>query len=122
MRLLDSNIVIYATKPDYPQVADFLDQDECAISVITRIEVLGYSKLTPDDYQDYRMLLSAMRHFDVDAEIVEKAIDLRRLRRVSLGDAIIASTAMVHRLPLVTHNHGDFSWIPGLELIDPVSA
>jgi predicted nucleic acid-binding protein len=39
---------------------------------------------------------------------------------MSLGDAIVAGTALAHQLELVTRNVGDFSWIQGLSLIDPV--
>ena len=40
---------------------------------------------------------------------------------MGLGDAIIAATAMVHNLTLVTHNTEDFRWIAGLELLDPLT-
>jgi len=34
------------------------------------------------------------------------------------GDLLIASTAIVHRLPLVTANIRHFEWIDGLTLLD----
>ena len=37
------------------------------------------------------------------------------------NDAIIAATALTHRLPLVTRNTDDFAVIPGLRLIDPLA-
>jgi hypothetical protein len=36
-----------------------------------------------------------------------------------LGDALVAGTALVHGLTLVTRNTEDFDWIPGLPLFDP---
>ena len=44
----------------------------------------------------------------------------RRTRTIAVDDAWIAATARTHRLPLVTHNPGDFSEIEGLDLL-PVS-
>ena len=46
--------------------------------------------------------------------------DLRQLRKMTLGDALIAATALVHQLTIVTHNQKDFVWIPNLSVIDPV--
>jgi predicted nucleic acid-binding protein len=40
---------------------------------------------------------------------------------MSLGDALIAATAIVHRLTLVTHNVTDFDWIDGLIVLDPLA-
>jgi toxin FitB len=38
---------------------------------------------------------------------------------MKLGDAIIAATALVHGLALVTNNTKDFTHIEGLVIIDP---
>jgi predicted nucleic acid-binding protein len=44
------------------------------------------------------------------------------MRRMTLGDAIIAATALVHDRTLVTRNIGDFLWIAELTLINPFEA
>jgi toxin FitB len=46
---------------------------------------------------------------------------LRQQRKMSLGDATIAATAMVHQLPIATHNVTDFQWVPNLTVIDPIT-
>lgn len=38
---------------------------------------------------------------------------------MSLGDALIAATALVYRRKLITRNMADFAWIAGLALLDP---
>ena len=40
---------------------------------------------------------------------------------MGLGDALIAATAPVHGLTLVTRNVKDFRWIDGLDLLDPAT-
>jgi predicted nucleic acid-binding protein len=40
---------------------------------------------------------------------------------MSLGDAIIGASALVHQDTLVTRNTADFRWIPGLRLLDPLA-
>ncbi len=38
---------------------------------------------------------------------------------MSLGDALVAGTALGHGLTLVTRNVKDFQWIQGLSLFNP---
>jgi toxin FitB len=57
----------------------------------------------------------------LDREIADRAGDLiaankRAGRALSVPDAIIAATAIGHRLTLVTLNQGDFKTIAGLRL------
>lgn len=55
------------------------------------------------------------------SSIATFATTLRQRRKMSLGDAIIAATAIEKNLALVTHNVKDFRWIAGLHLIDPLA-
>lgn len=41
----------------------------------------------------------------------------RRTRTIAVDDAWIAATARAYRLPLVTHNPGDFTGIGGLDVL-----
>ena len=43
----------------------------------------------------------------------------RRGRPIACADAWIAATALLHDLPLVTHNHAHFAAVPGLRLLPP---
>jgi predicted nucleic acid-binding protein len=54
--------------------------------------------------------------------VIVKAVELRQQKRMGLADAIIAATALVHALPLVTRNTMDFQNIEGLRLINPVDS
>lgn len=49
-----------------------------------------------------------------------KTIFLRQQFKIKIPDAIIASTALVYNLSLVSHNNKDFKGIPGLTVIDPI--
>jgi toxin FitB len=57
----------------------------------------------------------------ISDDVVNEAIRLRQMRKMSLGDSIVAATAVVRHLTLATHNTNDFSWIAGLALIDPMT-
>ena len=51
--------------------------------------------------------------------VLDQAVALRQQRKMSLGDALIAGTALVHGLTLVTRNVDDFQWVQGLTLLNP---
>ena len=44
---------------------------------------------------------------------------LRRQRKMSLGDALIAATALERGLTLIKRNAQDFQWIPDLSIVNP---
>lgn len=46
--LLDSNIVIYAIKPEFAHLRILIATRKPAISAISYLEILGYHKLTSD--------------------------------------------------------------------------
>jgi predicted nucleic acid-binding protein len=50
---------------------------------------------------------------------IEQAIQLRQQKRMKLGDAIIAATAVAYNIPRVIRNVDDFKHIPGLDLRNP---
>ena len=51
--------------------------------------------------------------------MIEQAIHLRQQKKMKLGDAIIAATAVAYGIPLVTRNEDDFKYIAGLDLRNP---
>jgi predicted nucleic acid-binding protein len=114
MWLADSNILIRAASaPDHP-LQDWLQDQLPAISVVTRIEVLGFHRLRPDEDILLRVLLSSFDEYPISNQTAALAIDLRRQQKMSLGDALVAVTCLEHGLKLATRNISDFDWIPGL--------
>ena len=87
------------------------------ISIITRIEVLGWHRLSAVEESGLREFLSRVETLALDDAVVTRAITLRQERKMGLGDAIIAATVLVHGLALMTRNVDDFKHIPGLDLI-----
>lgn len=43
--LIDSNVIIYATQPQYDDLRQFIDGISLSVSVVSYIEVLGYHRL-----------------------------------------------------------------------------
>jgi toxin FitB len=117
--LLDSNIVIYATKPEFSLLDKILARKDFAVSIVSFVEVLGFHKITEEDKIELETFFDAAQTFPVSEEIARKAVELRQLRKISLGDSLIAATALIEECTLVTKNTRDFKWIEDLDLIDP---
>jgi toxin FitB len=119
MRLLDSNIIIYATDPENEWLRIWLEAEPFAISQISQIEVLGYHQITPEEITDLQEFLYSSNILPVSDEVANMAIALRQQRKISLADSILAATALENDLELVSRNVDDFKWIAGLRLVNP---
>lgn len=119
--LLDSNIVIYASQPHHLGLRLFVDSVQRSVSIVSYIEALGFHRLTHDAEDYITDFFRGSQILPLTDVVAQQAVALRQQRRMGLGDAIIAATAIVHDLALVTHNTEDFRWINGLQLLDPLS-
>ena len=90
------------------------------ISVVTKIEVLGYNA----PQQHYKLLTDFMNDatvLDLSTLVVDAAIEIRKKHKTKLPDAIIAATALVYDFILITRNTADFKNIDGINILDPYS-
>jgi len=120
--ILDSNLIILAATPAYPGLRRLIGGLNPVVSAISLIEVLGYHKLAPNLKVDFEQFFQGARIEPITDAIVAGAISLRQVRKMSLGDAIIAATALEFGHELYTHNPKDFSAIAGLVAIDPLAS
>jgi toxin FitB len=118
--LIDSNIIIYAAKPEHQALRRFIAKHAPAVSVISYVEVLGYHRLTEQDRRYFEDFFIAAPLLQISTEILERATQLRQERPIGLGDALIGATALVHGLQLLTANTEDFQWISDLRISNPV--
>lgn len=121
MILADSNLLIYAAHDPNGPVAHWIATELPAISVVSRVEVLGYHALKAGEEDALQSILSALQSFLPNLETFERAIVLRKQRKMGLADALIVATAMQHELQLATHNTKDFEWVDDLKLFDPLA-
>jgi predicted nucleic acid-binding protein len=104
--LFDTNILI-----DYLGGVDAADKELSrypgkAISAITWMEVLVGAK--PEEEVALKTWLLAFEVIGLDGAIAERAVMIRREKRIRLPDAIIQATAQVRSLLLVSRNTRDF--------------
>lgn len=121
MILADSNLIIYAANGENPDLVDWFAENKPVVSAISLIEVLGYHKLKPSEKSTLEMLFAELTVIYPSSEIFQTAVELRQQHAMSLGDVLIAGTAIYHNMALATHNTADFAWIPLLTLTDPMT-
>ena len=120
--LMDTNVIIDNFGNKLPENAkEFLNSFEPVVSAVTKIEVLGWLNATEEQLKPLRSFMEIVNILHIDDAVIEKTIVIRQTKKITLGDAIIAATALVHRLVLISRNTSDFKNIHGLQVIDPHS-
>jgi len=109
--LLDTNIIIYyfSGMTDDEGIHTLL-ATSFNISIITKIEFLGWSRFAMDAelYEKAKTFISKARVLGLSDEIAEKTILLRQQFKTKTPDAIIAATALVNGMSVATNNSDDF--------------
>jgi predicted nucleic acid-binding protein len=89
------------------------------LSVINKIELLGYPDLDKTEEEKFNLLIEHAVLHPIDNKIIEKTILIRKKHKIKLPDAIIAATCLVNQLDALTLNTKDFENIKGLKVIQP---
>jgi predicted nucleic acid-binding protein len=93
---------------------------EACYASITVIETLGFHEITSVEQRKLTQILEAYQMIDLSESIIKRAVTLRQDRKMSLGDSIIAATALENSLTLWTANTKDFTHIHGLNIFNPL--
>lgn len=121
--LIDTNILIYYLDNKIPvnqiNLIESILKDSFNISTITKIELLGWNKLTKDIKKKIEQFLSNSEVFYINSIIEQKAIDIKQKNKIHIADAIIAATSLVNNMILVTRNSKDFETIAELRILNP---
>ncbi len=119
--LLDSNILILALRA-HPLALDLLDrlrhEEDVYISVVSRAEILA--GMHAHEEARTMALLDSLPALSIDVSVADRAGRLlyslpRKGQTISFSDALIAATALEHRLTVVTTNARHFA-IPDLDV------
>ena len=122
--VIDTNILIYYLNKQLPESVKMqLDEmilSGSSMSIITKIEVLGWQGHDKESLEKARALLSLFEEFALNQVIADCCIQLRMDYKIKLPDTIIAATALVNDKVLVTRNVDDFVKVKGLEVFNPL--
>jgi predicted nucleic acid-binding protein len=122
--LWDTNIAIYYLQQQFPSGAekfmdDLLKEEQLVISAITEIELLCWKTAAEKDLEVLRNFINDALVIELEQPIKLRAADIRKAYKIKLPDAIIAATALVYNLTLLSRNISDFGGISGLKIINP---
>jgi hypothetical protein len=122
--LWDTNTAIYYLQRQFsPSAEQFMDsilqEYQPSISAITEIELLCWKTASESDLTVLRNFIEDSVVFELEKEIKTKTAELRKTNKIKLPDAIIAATAVVHNLTLLTRNVSDFQNIQDLSVLNP---
>ena len=103
--LLDTNAIVQLLKGNSDLVKVVSEADFVATSIIAEMEFLSFPNLSENDKMLFQVFKSRIEVCDVpsdDPELTRLVIDSRIKFSLKLPDAIIAETAMLHGLTVLT--------------------
>lgn len=88
---------------------------EILFSFISQIELKSWNISDEELISSIENILNESIIFGITDEIINKTIEIRRKTKIKLPDAIIAATAIVNKLTLLSCNDVDFLKVPKLK-------
>lgn len=120
--LIDNNVISnyfseLLSEKGMDLVSEIIDKTP-NISVITEIEALSWISSDLNKEIVVKDFIQNANVLPLTSSIVKQTIVIRRSKKTKTPDAIIAATAIVNDLSLITSDKG-FDNIKGLKIIDP---
>jgi len=118
MICFDTNIIIYIANKTLGE--SIIKNEPIVYPSISRVEALGYHNIRSIEEQRVRELLGTLTESPLTDGVIEFAVRLRQQKKMSLGDAIVAATALEYNCTLWTANDTDFAHIEELRVHNPL--
>jgi len=112
--LADTNFIIHLNEGN-PLVEPFLDY-AFGVSFVTEIELLGSFSISKIKKSQFNDILDDCTIIEMNAQIKQTCIKIRQKYKMKIPDAIIAATAIINKIPLITSDR-DFEKIKEIDLI-----
>ena len=82
------------------------------------MEALGFNFKNIDERNVTEAFMENSIILDINQEVVQRTIAIRKSRKIELPDAIIAATSIVYNFTLITQNMKDFKKIQSIKVLD----
>ncbi|MEZ5478032.1 MAG: hypothetical protein R3E95_11290 [Thiolinea sp.] len=114
--ILDSNILIYSVTPDYKTLlSPYVNDPENSVSLVSKLEVLGFHRLTEEDEQRFEKYFPRLTTFPIHTDLVDTAIRLRQQKiyqlamQSSLQLHLYMDSRCAHVIPVTSSGLTDWS-------------
>lgn len=117
--LLDTNAIVALLKGNTTFHTELQNSEWVGISVISQLEFLAFPKLTDADrllFVEFLERVEKVELFSYNTPLLETILQVRRVHRLKLPDAIVAASAIQNNAVLVTED-ADFSGVVGLQVV-----
>jgi predicted nucleic acid-binding protein len=118
--ILDSSTAIdlFNGVADVKSIKENLRNAKVYASVITRLEMLAYPKITPGMERGIHEFLKSIKIIPLNKRVEKETSPIRRSKKLNLPDAIIAGTALSIGATLISRDSHFFNlnW-PGLQVV-----
>lgn len=111
--IVDSNIIILASKQEI-NLENLVERyDNFYASIITYMEVMGFKNISAEERLIIDNFFDNIEIIEIDKEIAEIVIDYKvnSEKKIKLPDAIILATAKLVTADLYTQNNSDFEGV-----------
>lgn len=119
--LVDTDILIWYLRGNNRSKAVLDNLREFSISCVTYMEIVQGLR-NKEELRSWKSFLRdrGVRHILIDQDIAAKAIfwmeEFSLSHKLRMADALIGATADAHGVDLLTGNHDDYKFLPGLVL------
>lgn len=121
--LFDTNIIIQRLRQSKNSSQGTLEFTKFAkylyLSAISICELFALAGISRDEEKEIKIFISRFKILSVNYDVALCAGMLARTRpgKQRRSDLLIAATALIFNVPIVTNNKKDFYKIPGLKLV-----
>ena len=113
--LLDTNIVLYILNGN-EDLLSFLNHQHILISVISEMELLSYHSISKEEYRSLKHFIDEADIIALDNRVKDTAIAIRKKYKLKLPDSIVAASAIIYDIPLISADK-QFKSISELQLL-----
>lgn len=117
--ILDSNVIIFASKETIDVEKLLSEYDEFYVSVITYIEVYAFEFQNAVEKEIIDDIFANLEIIEVNKEIADQAVTYRKnkIKKIKLPDAVILATAKYAAADLLTDDWDDFQNIDSTVIV-----